>query len=165
MSDNKINYYINREIKATEVRIVDIGLISFNEAIEMAESQDLDLVQIAGKEIPVCRIVNYEKFIYEQEKKSKNKVKVLEIKEIKIGPNTSSNDIEYRVKHIIDFLGKGHKIKLSMKFKGRQMIYADKGMELINKLIITLSNYSTIDLSPKLENKQIIAILKPIIKK
>ena len=107
--------------------------------------------------------MNYEKFMYEQSKKPKHKP--LDIKEVKLGPNMSSNDIDYREKHIIEFLQKGHRIKLSMRFKGREIIHLDKGMELILKLILGLEKFGVSESVPKLEGKQIIGYLKPLPKK
>jgi translation initiation factor IF-3 len=107
--------------------------------------------------------MDYEKFMYEQSKKPKNKS--LDVKEIKLGPNTSDNDIEYRTKHIIEFLQKGHKVKLTMQFKGRQMAFVDKGQEIMLKLILSIEEYGSAESMPKLEGKKMISTLKPKTKK
>ena len=109
------------------------------------------------------KIMNYEKFIYEEGKKSKSKS--LETKEIKFGPNTSENDVEYRIKHIVEFLDKGHKVKITMQFKGRQMVHVDKGQELLLKLILEVEEHGTAEALPKLEGKKMFVTLKPKPKK
>jgi translation initiation factor IF-3 len=164
--NKKKQHLLNREIRATEVRVTDNGIMPFFDALKLAESQDMDLVLMSSNVTPfVCKIMNYEKFIYDQMKKEKEKPKPLEMKEIKIGPNTSENDLDYRIKHIIEFLEKGHRIKISMKFKGREMMYVNKGMELILKLIVSLEKFGVGEDIPKLEGKQILAYLKPVPKK
>ena len=126
----------------------------------MAESQDMDLVLInPNAQPPVCKIMNYEKFLYEQSKK--DKPKVLELKEIKVGPNTSENDLTYRIKQISEFLGKGHKVKISMQFKGREMIHVTKGETLILKLLVDLEEYGVAEAMPKLEGKRMFVTIKP----
>ena len=157
-------HLINKEIRGTEVRVSDVGILSLTEALRLAESDGLDLVLInPNAQPPVVKIMNYEKFLYDQSKK--DKPKVLEMKEIKVGPNTSENDLTYRIKQISEFLGKGHRIKLSMQFKGREMIFVDKGMALILKLILDLENFGIAEAMPKVEGKKIIAYLKPLTKK
>ena len=164
MNKKKKLHLINNEIKFNEVRVVDNGIMTTNNALRLAESQDLDLVLVSeSNEIGICKIMNYEKFIYENNKKQKNKS--LDVKEIKVGPNTSENDVNYRLKHIIEFLNKGHRIKLTMRFKGREIMYLDKGMGLILNLILDLEEFGVSENVPKLEGKQIIAYLKPLPKK
>ena len=159
----KQQHLINREIRATEVR-VDGTVMRFSEALAQAESQELDLVLVAPNAAPpVCKIMSYEKYLYELGKK--DKPKTLEVKEIKVGPNTSENDLAYRVKHISDFLKKGHRVKISMRFKGREMTYTDKGMELMLKLMLAVEEHGVAEIIPKLEGKQIIGFLKPSAKK
>jgi translation initiation factor IF-3 len=132
----------------------------------MAQDSEMDLVCVNTTTTPpICKIVNYEKFLYEQKKKLKNKVKTAELKEIKLGPNTSENDVEYRIKHIIEFLDKGHKVKISMQFKGRQMNHVDKGQELLLKLILEVEEHGTAESLPKLEGKKMSVTLKPKPKK
>ena len=122
MAKKKREHLLNGEIRATEVRLPEEGIVKTTEAIRIAESQDMDLVLInASSSPPVCRIMNYEKFIYEQNKKPKNKS--LDIKEIKLGPNTAENDLSYRAKHIIEFLQKGHKVKISLQFTINSLMF------------------------------------------
>lgn len=162
----KREHLLNDEIRYQEVRVGEHGIISIKEALRLAEQEEMDLVLINDKaQPPVCRIINYEKFIYEQKKKKKNQTKPAELKEIKLGPNTSENDIDYRVKHIIEFLDKGHKVKLTMQFKGRQMIHIDKGQELLLKMILAVEEHGTPESLPKMEGKKMFATLKPKPKK
>jgi translation initiation factor IF-3 len=161
MNKNKKQHLLNREIKANEVRVDGI-VMTFSEALAKAESGELDLVLIAPNAIPpVCKIMSYEKFIYEQNKKEKEKPKALEMKEIKIGPNTGENDLEYRIKHMTEFLKKGHKVKISMQFKGREMIYVKNGEALMLKLIVGVEEYGLPESMPKLEGKKMFVILRP----
>jgi translation initiation factor IF-3 len=164
MSKNKRQHLINGEIRFSEVRVTDEGIMSIQEANKLALSRDMDLVLINDKAQPaVCRILNYEKFIYEQNKKGKTKT--LDIKEIKLSYNISQNDIEYRLKNTTEFLIKGHRIKVSMRFKGREMTYVDKGMAVMLNFILNLSENGVSEAMPKLEGKQIIGYIKPISKK
>jgi translation initiation factor IF-3 len=158
----KREHKLNEEITEREVRVVDEGVMSLNEALKLASEQELDLVLINDKSTPViCRIINYEKFIYEQKKKKKNQTKPAELKEIKLGPNTSENDVDYRVKHIIEFLDKGHKVKLTMQFRGREMVHTDKGQELMLKIILAVSEHGSAETMPKLEGKKMFTTLRP----
>lgn len=160
MKKSKKLHTLNEEIKEYTVRIPEKGVLKTIEALKLAKDEGLDLVVINSSTTPViCKIMNYEKFIYEQNKK--NKTKSIENKEIKLGPNTSENDLEYRIKHIIEFLNKGHKVKLSMQFRGREMVYADKGKALMLKIILDISDYGTPDSLPKLEGKKMFANIRP----
>jgi translation initiation factor IF-3 len=159
---------LNGEIKFQNIRLTGEGfkgeIVTLKEALAKANDLNLDLVLVTEtNDIGVCKIMNYEKFMYEQSKKPKNKG--LDVKEVKLGPNMADNDLEYRTKHIIEFLQKGHRIKLSMRFKGREIIHLDKGMELILKLILGLEKFGVSESVPKLEGKQIIGYLKPLPKK
>ena len=160
MKKNKREHKLNSEITYKEVRVTDEGIMGVLEAIKLAESKDMDLVLINDKaQPPICKIMNYEKFIYELSKKPKNKG--LDVKEIKLGPNTSANDLEYRIKHMIEFLKKGHRVKISLQFRGRQMQHIDIGEEQILKMLLAVSEFGTPEAMPKLEGKRMFAIVKP----
>jgi translation initiation factor IF-3 len=159
---------LNEEIKFEKIRLTGGDfkgeVVTLNEALEKSKEMDLDLVLISENNgIGVCKIMNYEKFIYQQNKAGKNKS--LDIKEIKLGPNTSENDLSYRTKHICEFLDKGHKVKLTMQFRGRQMAFVDKGQELILKLIVSVEEHGSAESIPKLEGKKLQCTLKPKAKK
>jgi len=160
MNKKRREHKLNSEITHRELRVTDEGIMTLNEALNLAESKEMDLVLINEKaQPPVCRILNYEKFMYEQSKKPKNKT--LDLKEIKLGPNTSENDLEYRIKHMIEFLQKGHKVKISLQFRGRQMQHIDIGQEQILKMIMAVDDYGTPEAMPKLEGKRMFATIKP----
>jgi translation initiation factor IF-3 len=160
MSKKRREHKLNSEITHREVRVTDEGIMSLAEALRLAESQEMDLVLINDKaQPPVCRILNYEKFMYEQSKKPKNKT--LDLKEIKLGPNTSENDLQYRIKHMVEFLQKGHKVKISLQFRGRQMQHIDIGQEQILKMILAVEEYGSPEAMPKLEGKRMFATIKP----
>lgn len=160
MNKKKKQHLLNREIRATEVRVTDKGVMSTNEALALAESQDMDLVLIGPTASPpVVKIMDYGKFIYELGKK--DKPKVLEMKEIKVGPNTSENDLSYRIKHMIEFLQKGQKVKITMQFKGREMAFVTKGEELILNMILSVKDYGTAEEMPKLEGKKMFVVIRP----
>jgi len=155
---------LNSEITHPIVRVGEHGIISIREAQKMADEQELDLVLInENAQPPVCKIMNYEKFVYELSKKPKQKS--LDVKEIKLGPNTSENDLSYRTKHICEFLDKGHKVKLTMQFRGREMAFVDKGQELMLKLIVSVEEHGSAESIPKLEGKKLQCTLKPKTKK
>lgn len=161
MNRKKKEHLLNKEIRAIEVRI-DGDIMRFSEAIAKAEEEEMDLVLIApNAKPPVCKIMSYEKFIYEQNKKKKDKPKTLDMKEIKVGPNTSANDLGYRVKRIVEFLEKGHKVRITMQFRGREMTYVKNGEELILKMVVDVEDYGVPEALPKLEGKRMSVILRP----
>ena len=160
MNKKKKQHLINGEIRFAEVRVTDEGIMSIQEANRLAVSKEMDLVLLNDKTTPpICKIMNYEKFIYEQGKKGKPKS--LETKEIKFGPNTSDNDVEYRVKHITEFLQKGHKVKLSLQFRGREMAHIDRGKELMLKVILAVEEFGMAESMPSMEGKRMYATIKP----
>jgi len=159
---NKREHKINEEITEYAVRIPEKGIVKTSDAIKMARDANMDLVLINSSATPIiCKIMNYEKFIYEQKKKDKNKPKPLDVKEIKVGPNTSENDLDYRVKHMCEFLQKGHKVKITMQFKGREMAFVSKGEQLMLNLILKLTDFGTAEAMPKLEGKKMFVNIRP----
>lgn len=161
MNKNKKQHLLNKEIKAVEVR-VDGTVMRFSEALAKAEAEELDLVLIAPNATPpVCKIMSYEKFIYEQNKKEKDRPKSLEMKEIKIGPNTGENDLQYRIKQINGFLEKGHKVKITMQFSGREMVYVKNGEALMLRMILAFEDLGVAEALPKLEGKKMFVIIRP----
>jgi translation initiation factor IF-3 len=161
MKDKKKKHLINEEIKQTQVRVTEVGLLSIDEALGMAKSQDMDLVlfNVDNNDIGICKIMKYEKYIYELNKA--NKQKKVELKEIKIGPNTSDNDLNYRINHVTEFLKKGHKVKLTMEFRGREMNYVEKGNALFLNLLVKLEEVAVPEFLPKIEGKKLYTMLRP----
>lgn len=155
---------LNDEIKHQKIRLIGDGfngeIISLKDALLKANELELDLVLISeNNEIGVCKIINYEKFIYELGKKPKPKI--LDLKEIKLGPNTTDNDLEYRSKHMAEFLQRGHKVKVTLQFRGREIAFINKGEEVILKLILSVKDFGTPETLPKMEGKKMIVIVKP----
>ena len=160
MKKQKKQHLINKEIRSTEVRVAEEGVMSIFDALALAESRFLDLVLINDKSFPpICKIMNYEKFIYELGKKPKNKA--LEVKEIKLSANISENDMSYRIKHIIEFLEKGHKVKISLQFRGREMSHIDIGKANILKIVVAVEEYGVSEALPSMEGKKMFVHIKP----
>ena len=165
---------INEEITASNVRLVgenitEPGVYSLSAALKMADAQGLDLVEISAKaDPPVCKIIDYQKFLYQQKKKAMemkaNAAKIV-IKEIRFGPNTDEHDFQFKLKHAQEFLQEGSKVKASVFFKGRSIIYADQGEKLLLRFAVELEEYGRAEQMPKLEGKRMIMMIAPIKKK
>lgn len=157
-------HLLNEKIKTPKVKIVGDYLngevFSLEEALEKAKELELDLVLVnQNSNFGICKLMKYEKYLYEKNKKIKNKT--LDTKEIKIGPNTAENDLNYRIKHMSEFLKKGHSVKLTMQFKGREMLYLETGKTLLLKMIMAVENEGLPEAMPKLEGKRLFCIVKP----
>lgn len=165
---------INREITASQVRLVgeniaEQGVYSISKAIEMADEQGLDLVEISDKaDPPVCRIVDYQKFLYQKRKKAKemkqNATKIV-IKEIRFGPNTDEHDFQFKLKHAQEFLAEGSKVKASIFFRGRSIMFADQGEKQLLRFAVELEEYGRAENMPSLEGKRMTMMIAPIKKK
>ena len=131
----------------------------------MAEEQNLDLVEISPKaDPPVCKIIDYKKFLYEQKKRQKemkSKASKIEVKEIRFGPNTDDHDFNFKLKHAEKFIGEGNKVKAYVFFKGRTILFKDKGEILLLKLAQALEDVAVVESMPKLEGKRMIMFLAP----
>jgi translation initiation factor IF-3 len=160
---------INEFIRAQEVRLVgdnvEPGIISLREALAIAEEQDLDLVEISPNAVPpVCKVVDYNKFVYEQKKKLKeikSNAKQTVIKEIRFGPNTNEHDFEFKLKHAIKFLDTGEKVRAYVHFKGRAIVYKEQGEILLLKFAQALEDYGKVEQLPKLEGKRMFLTVAP----
>ena len=160
---------INEQITGiSQVRLVKedgAEVVSFEEALKMAREQNLDLVEIAsGQSIPVCKIIDYGKFKFELHKKTKEAKKkqhVITIKEIKIRPRIDIHDYDIKKKQAIEFLQKGDKVKISLRFKGREMAHTDIGMNIVNKMVEELKDYGNAEKSPMQEGRQIVILINP----
>lgn len=144
---------------------VEQGIYTIQEALSMALAQQLDLVEIApNAEPPVCKIVDYSKFKYEQKKKQKElkaKSHKVTLKEIRFGPNTDEHDYEFKLKHAINFLKEGSKIKAYVQFVGRAIVFKERGEFLLLKFAQALEEHAKVDQLPKLEGKRMILLLSP----
>ncbi len=144
-----------------------VGIIETARALAMAEEANLDLVEVAAEaRPPVCRIIDYGKFRYDQEKKAKEarkKQQNVQMKGIRIaGANISEHDLEYRMGHIRTFIEKGNRVKVSVRFKGRQMAYQERGHQLLQELAAKLEDVAVVDQNPKMEGREMSLILRPL---
>lgn len=163
-------HLINEEIREKELRVVgpdneQLGIMSSNEALEIAESKQLDLVMIAPQaKPPVCRVMDYGKFLYEVQKKEKEarkKQKVIVIKEIRISPNIEDHDLNVKARNAEKFLLDGDKVKVTVRFRGREADYSHFGQELLKRFSGILSEVCIIEKEPKLEGRNMSMFLAP----
>ena len=159
---------INEQIRAKEVQLIDEegnkrGTISLQEALDIAYEKKLDLVLVApNTQPPVCKIMNYGKYKFEQAKKEKEarkKQKTAEIKEIRITPNIEQHDFEFKAKNARKFIEDGNKVKITVRFRGRELNYVKLGEETLNRFIEALSDISSAEKKPILEGKNMFIIL------
>ena len=160
---------INELIRAAQVRVVgeniEPGVYSLREALAMAEAAGMDLVEISpNAEPPVCRIIDYSKFLYQLKKKQKEikakSVKVV-VKEIRFGPQTDDHDFNFKLKHAQEFLQEGAKVRAYVFFKGRSILFKDQGASLLSRFVAELEEYGKVEAAPKLEGKKMIVVLAP----
>ena len=164
----------NEQIIASEVRVISstgkqLGIISIREALNYAEDEGFDLVEVSpDANPPVCKIIDYGKLKYKKQKskkEAKKKQKTIEVKEIKMRPGIDKHDYEVKIKALSKFIGGGNKVKVSLRFRGREMEHQNIGMDLFRKLIDQVSEYAKVEVPPKLEGKQIVMILVPQLNK
>ncbi|HTO17445.1 MAG TPA: translation initiation factor IF-3 [Edaphocola sp.] len=164
---------INELIRAATVRVVgddfEPRVLPIAEALALAEEKEVDLVEISpNADPPVCRLVDYNKFIYEKKKKDKEqkaKSKQAEVKEIRFTPNTDDHDFDFKLKHAIKFLQDGDKVKTFVQFRGRSILFQDRGQLLLLKFAEKLADYGTLESMPKMEGRRMFAIFTPKKKK
>jgi translation initiation factor IF-3 len=166
----KVNEHrINNEITAQEVRLVgeniEQGVYNVREALRMAQEQEVDLVEISPNAVPpVCRVVDYKKFLYDQKKRQKEikaKQTNVETKEIRFGPNTDEHDFQFKLKHAINFLKEGSKVRSYVFFKGRTIVFKERGEVLLLRFIQELAEYGVPEALPKLEGKKMFVMINP----
>ena len=170
--ENELN--INGQITAPQVRLVgdnipEPGIWPISKALELADSLELDLVEISAKaDPPVCKILDYQKYLYQQRKKAKemksNAAKVV-IKEIRFGPNTDEHDFQFKLKHAQGFLQEGSKVKASIFFRGRSIMFKDQGEKQLLRFAVELEEYGRPENMPVLEGKRMTMMLAPLKKK
>ena len=172
ISTNKDNKQtqINDEIRAAEVRVIDEtgemrGVMSLDDALALAEQADLDLVNVSpNAEPPVCKILDYGKFRYEQQKKEKAAKKnqhVTEIKEIRLSPSIEDHDVDVKAKTAIKFLQDGDKLKVSLRFRGRERDYTQLGFEVMKQFAEIVADYGVIEKEPKMEGRRMNMFMGP----
>lgn len=184
VQDDKFNYKLNGDIRVPKIRLVgdnlelvselvkktvEPGIYYTNQVLQWAEDLEMDLVEISpNADPPVCKIIDFKKFVYDRKKKDKElKAKTAKtvIKEIRFGPNTDDHDYEFKLKHAIKFLEEGAKIKAYVQFKGRAIVFKDRGELILLKFIKALDEYGAAEELPKLEGRRMIVMLSPRKKK
>ncbi len=172
--DERISFRINHQITAREVRLVgdnveNPGVFSLSDALRLADEKELDLVEISPTaEPPVCKIINLQKFLYQQKKKQKEiKAKAVKVtvKEIRFGPNTDDHDFQFKLRHAERFLAEGSKVKAYVFFKGRAILFKEHGEILLLRFAQELEEVGKVEQMPKLEGKRMIMFISPKKKK
>ncbi|HKM31835.1 MAG TPA: translation initiation factor IF-3, partial [Bacteroidales bacterium] len=161
----------NAEITSPQVRLVGDniekqGIYPIAQALKMAEKLNLDLVEISAQaDPPVCKIIDYQKFLYQRKKKAKemkaNASRIV-VKEIRFGPNTDEHDYQFKLKHAIEFLKDGFKVKAFVFFRGRSIVFSEQGEKLLLRFAVDLEDHGKAEQMPKLEGKRMIMMLAPI---
>ncbi|HPV01163.1 MAG TPA: translation initiation factor IF-3 [Clostridiales bacterium] len=170
MDIRKNDYQINEEIRDREVRLIDsdgsvLGIMSAKEALKIATEKDLDLVKIAPQATPpVCKLMDYGKYMFElakKEKEARKNQKTVNIKEVWVKPNIEEHDFAFKSRNAARFLKEGDKVKVSVRFRGREMNYTSLGMEVLNRFAEALKDVGTVEKKPKLEGRSMVMILNP----
>lgn len=165
----RINEQISQKGRISEVRIVGTendGIYSVNEALNMARNEETDLIEISFSDMPICKIMDFGKYQYDKKKKAKEQEKAnrknkTEVKEVRFGPNTEKHDLEFKKRHIENFIKEGNKVKTFVFFKGRQLQFKENGERILLELASELSDICKADSLPKLEGNKLIMVLSP----
>jgi translation initiation factor IF-3 len=161
---------VNDRIRGNEIRLIgadgeNVGVVSPARAMQMAEEAGLDLVEISpNAEPPVCKIMDFGKFKYEQQKKeaeARKKQHVIEIKEIKFRPGTDTHDYEVKMRSVLKFLEGGDKVKITLRFRGREMAHQQLGLELLNRVADDVAEVGKVENMPRLEGRQMVMMIGP----
>lgn len=173
LAENK-GLRVNEQIRVREVRLIDDegeqkGIVPTTEALKMAKERELDLVEVAPQaNPPVCKILDYGKYRFELEKKlrdSKKKQKVLKLKEIRMQPKIGAGDLDFKSKHIKEFLAEGNKVKVTVRFRGRELAHTELGLDVLNAVLQRLEGEYVMEKSPAMEGRFMSMILNPKVKK
>ncbi|MCZ6525917.1 MAG: translation initiation factor IF-3 [Gammaproteobacteria bacterium] len=161
---------LNEEITVSELRLIgadgeQVGVVSLQDALNKAEEAELDLVEIVpNAQPPVCRVMDYGKFLFEQSKKrqaAKKKQKQIHVKEIKFRPGTDEGDYQIKLRNLIRFLTQGDKVKVTLRFRGREMAHQDLGSKMLKRVEGDLDDYGIVEQFPKMEGRQMVMVLAP----
>ena len=161
---------INWDIRAPEVRVIDaegkqVGILPLKEAMKIAEEKGLDLVEVApNSQPPVCRVMNYGKYKYQQSKRTQEARKhqtVIHVKEVKVRPRTEEHDFQFKLRHVKRFLDEGNKVKISILFRGREIAHPEFGKEMLNRFVEGVKDLTVIEQAPRLEGRSMVMILAP----
>ena len=167
---NKLKHRVNQDISATEVRLVgaegeQIGIVSLTEAQNIADEANLDLVEISPQaEPPVCKVMDYGKFRFEEQKKqqaARKKQKQIQVKEVKFRPGTDIGDYNVKLRNLTRFLTDGDKVKVTLRFRGREMAHQELGRDLLKRVEADLEELGTVEQYPKMEGRQMVMVLAP----
>jgi translation initiation factor IF-3 len=162
---------VNQQIRISPVRVIDqdgeqIGILPIEKALETAEQLGLDLVEVAPMAMPpVCRIMDYGKFKYEEQRKAREarkKQHQFQIKEVKMRPGIEDHDFDFKLKHARRFLEEGNKVKLTMMFRGRQMAHPEHGREVLNRVVVEVEDVGKVESSPSMEGRSMTMVLAPL---
>ena len=161
---------LNDEINTPELRLIgadgeQVGIVSLTEALEAAETAGMDLVEIVpNAEPPVCRVMDYGKFVFEQKKQkqaAKKKQKQVQVKEVKFRPGTGEGDYQVKLRNLVRFLKDGDKTKVTMRFRGREHAHRELGLELLQRIEAELAEYAETEQKPQMEGRQMVMVLRP----
>ncbi|QCX49401.1 translation initiation factor IF-3 [Ralstonia pseudosolanacearum] len=164
------SHRINREINAPEIRLTGVegeqlGIVKLFDALRLAEEKDVDLVEIAPTaQPPVCRLMDYGKFKYQEQKKAheaKLKQKVIQVKEVKFRPGTDDGDYEVKLRNLKRFLDEGDRTKITLRFRGREMAHQEIGARMLDRLKTDLEEFGQVEQMPKMEGRQMVMMLAP----
>ncbi|MCH7539789.1 MAG: translation initiation factor IF-3 [Proteobacteria bacterium] len=170
MQPNRGGPRVNSAITAAAIRLIDerganVGVVPREKALIMADEAGLDLVEISPQaDPPVCKILDYGKFKYEAQKKravARKKQKVTEVKEIKLRPNINSHDYEVKMRSMVKFLGEGDKVKVTLRFRGREMTHTELGMKVLDRVRDDLEELAKVEQRPKMEGRQMTMVISP----
>lgn len=162
---------MNEQITNPTVRLIladgeNVGIVSIKEALRKAAEAELDLIEIsAAGDVPVCKLLDYGKYKYEQQKRkneAKKKQKIVEIKEIKLTPNIGENDYQVKMRSVNRFLAEGNKVKFNLRFRGREMSYVNLGVAVLDRVKADLTDKIKVEQEPKLEGRQLSLLIAPI---
>ncbi|KMW47959.1 MAG: translation initiation factor IF-3 [Betaproteobacteria bacterium] len=174
IATDKSSHRLNREITAPEVRLTGVegealGIVKLFDALRLAEEKDVDLVEIAPTaQPPVCRLMDYGKFRYSEQKKAheaKLKQKVIQVKEVKFRPGTDDGDYDVKLRNLKRFLEEGDRAKITLRFRGREMAHQELGMRVLERIKTDLEEYGQVEQMPKMEGRQAVMMLAPKKKK
>src|SRR5690242_16048752 len=162
-------YRINHRIRVPEIRVIldeeQLGIMPTHEALRLAEEKGLDLVEISPRAFPpVCRIMDFGKFKYEESKKkqqTRRKASTVETKEIKFRPKTEEHDMDFKVKHVRRFLEEGNKVRLAVVFRGREITHPQTGMAVLNRVVERCNDIATVEATPNMEGRRMIMVIAP----
>jgi translation initiation factor IF-3 len=162
---------VNEKIRAPEIRLIgaegeNVGVVTPERAMEMADQAGLDLVEISPNATPpVCKIMDYGKFKYEQQKReseARKKQKIIEVKEVKFRPNTDTHDYEVKMRNVFKFLENGDKVKVTLRFRGREMAHQNLGRELLERVADDTKDVGKVENMPKMEGRQMVMMIGPL---